>query len=190
MQTELWDIHAYNFLNQNVMSNPADRDVHVLVTPTVTRLSQRLKSAGQTVAVAESSTAGLISAKLLAVPGASAYYVGGSVVYTLASRKELLRIRKQDVEGLEPLTEPMVQAFAEHARKQLDSTWAIAELGVAGPAGAPYGHPAGTCVLAVAGPVTLTHTVISGHNNREANMWHFAEQAMILLDQALERTAQ
>lgn len=172
------------------MPNTADRDVHVLVTPTVARLSQRLKSAEQTVAVAESSTAGLISAKLLAVPGASAYYVGGSVIYTLASRKELLQIRKQDVQGLEPLTEPMVQAFAERARKQLDATWAIAELGVAGPAGAPYGHPAGTCVLAVAGPVSLTCTVITGHNNRETNMWHFAEQAMVLFEQALERSSQ
>ena len=172
------------------MSNPADRTVHTLVSPTVTRLSQRLKSAGQTVAVAESSTAGLISAKLLAVPGASAYYLGGSVVYTLASRKELLRIRKQDVEGLDPLTEPMVQAFAERARSQLNATWAIAELGVAGPAGAPYGHPAGTCVIAVVGPVTLTHTVVTGDTNREANMWHFAEQAMVVFDQALEKSAQ
>ncbi|MCR9259449.1 MAG: CinA family protein [Pseudomonadaceae bacterium] len=172
------------------MPEPANPAVHKLVSPTVTRLSQRLKSAGQTVAVAESSTAGLISAKLLAVPGASAFYLGGSVVYTLISRKELLRIRKQDVAGLEPLTEPMVQAFAERARAQLDATWGIAELGVAGPTGAPYGHPAGTCVIAVAGPVTLTHTVITQDTNREANMWHFAEQAMVVFDQALERSIQ
>ncbi|XOV82619.1 MAG: CinA family protein [bacterium] len=172
------------------MSRSVESQTPALVTAAVSRLSQRLKSAGQTVAVAESSTAGLISAKLLAVPGASACYAGGSVIYTLAARKELLRIRKRDVAGLAPLTEPMVRVFAERARAQLNATWAIAELGAAGPAGAPYGHAAGTCVLAVVGPVNLTRTVITGHNNREENMWHFAEQAIGLLDQAIERSTQ
>ena len=170
------------------MYTSATSDTQILITPTVNELCQQLKSAGETVAVAESSTAGLISAKLLAVPGASAYYAGGSVIYTLAARRELLGIKRDDVAGLEPLTEPMVLAFAERAREQLNATWAIAELGVAGPAGAPYGHPAGTGVLAVVGPITLTCTVNSGHNDREKNMWHFAEQAMVLMHQALRKS--
>jgi len=84
--------------------------------------AQALRAAGQTVAVAESSTGGLISAALLAVPGASAYYRGGSVIYTLEARRTLLGIRRADVAGLEPLTEAMAARFAEVARRQLDAT--------------------------------------------------------------------
>lgn len=148
-----------------------------------------LKASGATVAVAESSTAGLISAALLAVPGASAYYRGGSVVYTLEARKELLRITRADVEGLEPLTEAMVSRFAQLARQQLDATWGIAELGVAGPTGARYGHAPGISVLAVDGPVCLSCTVETHSDNREENMWAFTEAACNLLTDALQKNA-
>ncbi len=157
----------------------------ILHTTQVARIGELLKARGETVAVAESSTGGLIGASLLSVAGASAYFLGSSVVYTLVSRRELLRISAADVEGLEPLSEPMVQRFAQRAREQLDATWGIAELGAAGPAGARYGHPAGTCVLAVDGPVTLTTTVQTGSDEREANMWQFTQAAMALLAQAL-----
>ena len=156
-----------------------------LTTPTVNKIADVLKAQGQTVAVAESSTAGLISASLLAVPGASAYYKGGSVIYTLEARKALLGLSRADVEGLEPLTEAMVMRFAEIARKQLDATWSIAELGVAGPTGARYGHPPGISVIAVDGPVRLSFTLETGDDDREANMWAFTAQAFELMAQAL-----
>jgi len=159
---------------------------HSLVTPTVTAVAQQLAEQSQTVAVAESSTAGLISASLLAVPGASAFFKGGSVIYTLESRRELLGLRRADVEGLEPLTEAMVAKFADVARRQLDATWGIAELGVAGPTGARYGHPPGLSVLAVVGPRTLSTTVETGISGREQNMWTFTAAAIELLQQALE----
>ncbi|MEM9620251.1 MAG: CinA family protein [Pseudomonadota bacterium] len=146
-----------------------------------------LRAAGHTVAVAESSTAGLISAALLAVPGASSYYRGGSVVYTLEARKQLLGIRRVDVEGLEPLTEAMVSRFAAFARQQLDATWGIAELGVAGPTGARYGHPPGISVLAVDGPVCLSCTIETHSDQREENMWAFTQRACDLLTQALQQ---
>lgn len=158
---------------------------NVLKTEQVVRVGELLKSREETVAVAESSTGGLIAASLLSVPGASAYFLGGSVVYTLASRRELLEIKAADVEGLKPLSEPMVQRFARRARDQLRTTWGIAELGAAGPAGAVYGHPAGTCVLAIEGPVTLTMTVETGSSDREANMWAFTSNAISLLERAL-----
>ncbi len=157
-----------------------------LATPTVNAVAERLTAAKHSLAVTESSTAGLISASLLAVPGASAYFKGGSVVYTLESRRELLGIRRADVEGLEPLTEAMVLKFADVARQQLDTTWAVAELGVAGPTGARYGHPPGISVLAVVGPQRLSTTVNTGSSDREQNMWAFTEAAMALLLQALE----
>jgi nicotinamide-nucleotide amidase len=157
-----------------------------LSTERVAAVAAALKARGETVAVAESSTGGLIAASLLAVPGASAYFLGGSVVYTLASRRELLRIGASDVEGLEPLSEPMARRFAQQARQQLGATWGVAELGAAGPAGARYGHPAGTSVLAVDGPVTASVTVQTGSDDREANMWRFTEAALSLLEQVLE----
>ena len=155
------------------------------LTPLFETTAPLLKSRNQTVAVAESSTAGLISAALLAIPGASSYYKGGSVIYTLESRRELLGIRRADVEGLEPLTEAMVQKFAELARKQLDATWAIAELGVAGPTGARYGHPPGISVIAVQGPVCMSCTIETHSDNREENMWAFTKAACDLLHQAV-----
>ncbi len=158
---------------------------NTLLTEQVRRIGELLKSRGQTIAVAESSTGGLISASLLALPGASAYFQGGSVVYTLASRRELLRITAADVEGLEPLSEPMVRRFARRAREQLDTTWGLAELGAAGPTGARYGHPAGTSVLAVDGISTASITVKTGSDDREANMWAFATQALTLLERVL-----
>lgn len=151
-----------------------------------TSVAQALKAAGATVTVAESSTGGLISAALLAVPGASAYFVGGSVVYTLASRKALLGITREDVAGLEPLTEAMVRRFAEAARRRLDTTWSIAELGVAGPTGARYGHPPGISVIAVDGPRPRSLTIETGSDDREANMWRFTRAALDLLRGALD----
>ena len=146
-----------------------------------------LVATSATVAVAESSTAGLISAALLAVPGASAYYRGGSVIYTLEARRELLGIRRADVEGLEPLTEEMTARFAARAKEQLGATWAIAELGVAGPTPARYGHAPGISVLAIAGPVPMTRVIQTGSSDREANMWRFTEAALALLVEALAR---
>ena len=146
-----------------------------------------LRSQEQTVVVSESSTGGLISACLLAVPGASAYYDGGAVVYTLNSRKAYLNLTRADVEGLEPLTEAMVARFAQVARTQMGTTWSIAELGVAGPTGARYGHPPGISVIAVDGPVCLTTTVETHSDNREDNMWVFTQAACDLLTQALQK---
>lgn len=152
--------------------------------------AESLVAAGATVAVAESSTGGLISAALLAVPGASAYYRGGSVIYTLEARRELLGIRRADVAGLQPLTEEMTARFAVRARSQLDATWAIAELGVAGPTPARYGHAPGISVLAVDGPRPMTRIIQTGSDDREANMWRFAEAALGLLVEAVTSSAE
>ncbi len=155
--------------------------------------AEQLKKATQTVAVAESSTGGLISAALLAVPRASAYYLGGSVIYTLPSRRHILGINRDDVAGLKPMTEEMVLPFARKAKEQLDATWGVAELGIAGPTGVRYDKSdpeiaAGSSVIAVTGPITLTTSVTTGHNNREQNMWAFAAAALSLLAKACKQT--
>jgi nicotinamide-nucleotide amidase len=160
-----------------------------LLTPAVLALAATLKARGETVAVAESSTGGLIAASLLAVPGASAYFLAGSVVYTLASRRLLLGLTAADVAGLAPLSEPMVRVFAQRVREQFGATWGIAELGAAGPAGARYGHPPGTSVIAVVGPTPGLNdratTVATGLDDRETNMWRFTAHAVDLFAAAL-----
>lgn len=156
------------------------------LTPASIAAAQLLRDRGETVAVAESSAGGLISASLLAVPGASAYFLGGSVVYTLASRRELLRMTRADVEGLAPLTEAMALAFAEKARAQLGATWGLAELGIAGPTGTPYGA-AGSCVVGIAGPSPASMLIETGLADRERNMWVFAHGALELLTKTLEQ---
>ena len=107
----------------------------------------------QTVAVAESSAGGLVSAALLAVPGASAYYLGGSVVYTQAARREVLRVPDDAVRGVRSSTEAYALVKARAVRAQLGATWGLAETGAAGPTGNRYGDAPGHACLAVAGPV-------------------------------------
>ncbi|MFK7967420.1 MAG: CinA family protein [Burkholderiaceae bacterium] len=155
-----------------------------LTTPLAAALIQRK----QTVAVAESSTGGLISASLLAVPGASAYYVGGSVIYTARSRKQVLGVTPEDVADLEPLTEAMALAFARVARRQLNSTWAISELGIAGPTPARYGHAPGTSAIGISGPVERATIIETGSNDREENMWAFTRAAIALLNEVVAET--
>ena len=133
-------------------------------------LAALLKERKQTVAVAESSTAGLISSCLLAVPGASAYYLGGCVIYTMDARRNILGT-----------------LCAKTVREKVNATWGIGELGIAGPAGSRYGHEAGISVVGVSGPVTLARKVETGHNDREANMWAFADAAFALLLDAMKQ---
>jgi nicotinamide-nucleotide amidase len=157
----------------------------ILNTPAARDIASRLIERKETVSVAESSTGGLIAATLLAVPGASAYFLGGSVVYTLPSRKAFLDIPRIAVTGMEPLSEAMVAVFAEAARRKLGATWGIAEMGAAGPTGTRYGHAAGTSVIGIDGPVRSTRVVKTGSGDREQNMYAFAAAAMELFLQAL-----
>ena len=147
-------------------------------------VAELLRRRGDTIVVAETSTGGLISSALLAVPGASAYYKGGSVLYTYESRKKLLGIKGQDVEGLAPMSEAMVMAFAQKAQAQFASTWAIAELGIAGPTGVAYGE-AGSSVIGIAGPNPVSALLNTGSSEREDNMWCFTRHALSLLCKAL-----
>ena len=156
-----------------------------MFSDTVTDIAGLLIDRGDTVSVAESSTGGLISANLLSVPGASAYFQGGSIVYTLASRRAYLDLEKSRVEGLQPLTQAMVLEFARAARLKLNTTWGIAELGAAGPTGTPYGHDAGTSVIGISGPLDRACLIETHATDRGDNMQHFTEQALQLFEAVL-----
>jgi len=140
----------------------------------------------QTVAIAESSTGGLISAALLAVPGASAYYLGGGVIYTPRARHRLLDLKREDVRGLKSASEPYAALLAETVRRRFSATWGISETGASGPTGNPYGDAAGHSCCAVAGAATVARTLETGRSDRLSNMVAFAAAALALLQAQIE----
>jgi nicotinamide-nucleotide amidase len=144
-----------------------------------------LKSRKETVAVAESSTGGLIAAALLAVPGASAYFVGGGVIYTHGAREALLGIELAAHPGMRPSTEPYAQLMATTISSRLGTTWGIGETGATGPAGNRYGDAAGHSCVAICGPRSRSITLETGRSEREDNMWRFAREALRLLEEVL-----
>src|SRR5213594_152219 len=148
-------------------------------------LGTLLKERQETIAVAESSAGGLISAALLAVPGASAYFLGGGVIYTQAARRGLLRVGDEAVKGIRSSSEPYAQLKARTVRELLGATWGLAETGASGPTGNRYGDAAGHACIAVSGPVERVITVETGDADRERNMWAFTRAALKLLEDAV-----
>jgi nicotinamide-nucleotide amidase len=146
-----------------------------------------LKERKETIAVAESSAGGLISAALLSVAGASAYFLGGGVIYTQAARRGLLRVPDDAVKGIRSSSEPYAVLKARTIRELLGATWGLAETGATGPTGNRYGDAAGHACIAVAGPVERAITLETGHGDREKNMWAFAKRALELLETSLTR---
>jgi nicotinamide-nucleotide amidase len=153
--------------------------------PLAERLGARLKARGETIAVAESSVGGLVSAALLAVPGASAYFLGGAVVYTRHARELLLGIPPAALEGMRPATEAYALLLARAVREQFSTSWGIGETGATGPTGNRYGDPAGHACIAVAGPAERVITLETGDADRVANMRAFAKAALELLGETL-----
>jgi PncC family amidohydrolase len=146
-----------------------------------------LKERKHTIVVAESSTGGLVSAALLAVPGASAYFLAGAVVYTRQSRRLLLDIPDAALDGMRPSTEPYALMMARTAQQRFSSTWALAETGATGPSGNRYGDAAGHSCIAIAGAAETSMTIETGSADRAANMHAFTAQALEFLLKTLSR---
>src|SRR4051794_19554122 len=144
------------------------------LVPLAQRAADLLRERGETVSVAESSTGGLVSAALVAIPGASAYYVGGGVIYTAAAQRGLLDIPRDALRGIRASTEPYARLGAQTIRARLATHWGIAETGATGPTGNPYGDAAGHSCIAVAGPIERSITLETGRSDRLDNMRAFA----------------
>jgi len=155
--------------------------------PLAETIAARLKARNETIAVAESSTGGLISAALLAVGGASAYFLGGAVAYTRPAKLRLLDLSEAALAEHRPATEPHALLLARGAQKRFDTTWGIGETGATGPTGNRYGDPAGHTCFAVVGPVERVTTLRTGSADRVANMRVFTEAALRLLAECVER---
>jgi PncC family amidohydrolase len=150
------------------------------------RIAAKLKARGETIAVAESSAGGLISASLLAVPGASAYFLGGAVVYTRQARRALVSIPDATMSGIRSASEPYALLLARTVREQHGASWGLSETGAAGPTGNRYGDPAGHACVAIAGPAEHVLTVRTGSEDRAANMRAFTEKELEALLAELE----
>jgi PncC family amidohydrolase len=148
--------------------------------PLAEKVAAVLIARKETIAVAESSTGGLIAAALLSVPGASAYFLGGAVVYTRASRTALLGISDAEMEGLRASTETYALLIARRVLERHGATWGLGETGATGPTGNRYGDAAGHTCLSVAGPVERAITLETGSADRRANMDAFAKRALEL----------
>jgi PncC family amidohydrolase len=147
-------------------------------------IGEILKARGETVAVAESSSGGLISAALLSVPGASKYFLGGAVVYTPKSRAVLMGIPRAALDGMRSASEPYALLLARTTRERLAVTWGLGETGAAGPTGNGYGDSPGHTCVAVSGPVERSLTIETGSDDRAANMRAFTTAALNLLKEA------
>lgn len=161
-----------------------------LLSALAASVAARLVARKETVAVSESSTGGLISAALLSIPGASAYFVGGGVIYTQTARRGLLQLPDDAVRGIRSSTEAAARINARTVRERLGTTWALAETGAAGPTGNRYGDAAGHTCFAVAGAVEAARTLETGRSDREANMWAFTRAALELLDTCLQQAGE
>ncbi len=155
--------------------------------PLAEKIAASLIARKETIAVAESSTGGLISAALLSIPGASAYYRGGGVIYTPRARAALVNITKEEMEavGMRGATEPYATLLANRARELLNTTWGLSETGATGPSGNRYGDAAGHSCMAIAGPQMRVITLETGSGDRIANMRAFALRALELFAETI-----
>jgi len=154
--------------------------------PLAETIAARLLERRETIAVAEGSAGGLISAALLAVPGASKYFLGSAVIYTAAARSALLGIETADMAGMRPASEAYALLLARRVQARLGATWGIAETGAAGPSGNRYGDPAGHTCIAISGPKGSAATLQTGSADRAANMRAFARRALELLAEQID----
>jgi PncC family amidohydrolase len=162
--------------------DPFTRDL----MPLAEKAAALLKRRKETVAVAESSSGGLISAALLAVPGASAYFIGGGVLYTRQAILALSGTGEATLAGLRGATEPWARLIARTQRSRCAATWGVGESGAAGPTGNRYGDPPGHTCVAVTGPAERSITLRTGSSDRYANMYAFAAAGLKLLVGVLE----
>ena len=149
-------------------------------------IGQLLRDKGQTVSTAESCTGGAIARMITSIPGSSTYFKGSIVAYSNVVKEKMLGVRHALLVEHGAVSEPVVRAMAEGAKKQLDTDYAIATSGVAGPGGGSEEKPVGTTWIAVSTPGrTITEKHLFG-KNRERNIQRAAFTALNMLRKELD----
>jgi PncC family amidohydrolase len=145
----------------------------------------RLRSAGETLAVAESLTGGLLAAGLTDVPGASAVFRGGVCAYATDLKSALLGVPESTVRAAGVVSGEVARAMARGARARLGATYALSTTGVAGP-DEQEGKAAGTVFVAVAGPGGDATTALRLAGDRTAVRRESCAEALRLLRRTLD----
>ena len=153
--------------------------------PFAQQIGEALQARGETLAISESSTGGLISAALLAVPGASKFYRGAGIIYTPYAFRGLMGLDKDDLKDMRSATEPYALLMARTIRDKMRATWGLCETGASGPTGNFYGDDAGHVCVGVVGEIEASRTLETGLTDRVENMYLFAEAALGLLSEQL-----
>ncbi len=141
------------------------------------QVGQRLRSAGLTIATAESSTGGLIATRLTNVPGSSAYMIGGVVVYANRAKRRLLSVDEQTLAEHGAVSDPVARQMATGARTLFSVDLAIAVTGIAGPGGATATKPVGLTFIALSTPRGLWVRRFVWHGDRAQNRAQTADAA-------------
>ena len=176
--------------NRRAMSTSASSDFPPSeVREILQQVTKLLKDRNETVSIAETAAGGLISSSILSTPGASGIYKGGLTLYTLPSRIAYAGWTQQTIENYRGPTTDIVSGLAKHVRKDLESTYTLAESGTAGPTGGqtPNRKP-GYVALAVdceRGTFTKELNTELG-TDRVANMLRFTVEALTLLKDVIE----
>lgn len=160
--------------------------------PVEERVGDLLADRGETVAVAEGCTGGLVGALLTAVPGASAYLDRVLVPYDYDALRDLLAISRETLDEHGAVSEPTTAAMARAARDTADVTWGVATTGVAGPGGGDADTPVGTVYVGVAyaapwgsGDSDATAARYSFEGDRDAVRERAARRALTDLESAI-----
>ncbi len=149
------------------------------------RVKQMLMERVETMAVAESCTGGSIAARFTALPGASAVFRCGFVVYAQDSKVQMLGVNPDTLMFYGAVSEPVVRAMAESARLKSESYYAIATTGIAGPTGGTPETPVGSVWIAVSTPAHTRARLLHLAGNRAEVIYQAGSAAIELLEEEL-----
>jgi nicotinamide-nucleotide amidase len=176
-------------LGAKILAALGDRVYSTDGSPLEAVLGRELKARGETLAVAESCTAGLLAARITEVPGSSAWFAGGFVVYGTAMKTRLLGLDPALVGQHGVVSEAVAVAMAESARDRTGATYALSVTGEAGPEPATPGVEPGTVWIGLATPDSATARLFRFPAGRERVRRFAVQNAMHMLWRHLRETA-
>ena len=146
---------------------------------------QLFQKTGMTFSTAESCTGGDIARRFTALPGASAFFMGGAVTYTNAVKAELLGIDRDMIEEKGAVSLEVAKAMAEGVRARLGTDMAVSVTGLAGPDGDEFGNPVGTVWIGVSTDASTEAKKCLFKGNRQIIRFNTCLEALRLVRDAL-----